>query len=131
VTDTALAALAYILPTFPLGYVWHLKLFRERYRALEIYRENVSPPLGLSSMVVQGVAFAIVYVHVFVPADAGWLAKAFGYAMLGGLLSWSFTTLAWAAKGRVRSMRTSFALETTFTAVQWLVVGFVTAFLLR
>jgi len=25
------AALAYIVPTFPLGYVWHLTTFKERY----------------------------------------------------------------------------------------------------
>jgi hypothetical protein len=130
-TDILSAALAYIVPTFPLGYFWHLTVFKERYRALEIYRENVSPPLGLTSMVIQGIAFAIIYRGVFAAAGTGWVETGIRYAALGGLLSWSFTTLAWAAKGRVTSLRTFFALETAFTVLQWLVVGLLTAFLLR
>ena len=33
-----LALLAYLVPTFILGYVWHLKLFATYYHALGIYR---------------------------------------------------------------------------------------------
>lgn len=129
-SDLLVAALAYIVPTFPLGYVWHLTAFKERYRTLEIYRDNVSPPLGLGSMMIQGIAFAIIYVNVFASPSTGWLEKGLGYAALGGFLSWSFTTVAWAAKGRVTSLKAFFALETAFTVVQWLVVGLLTAALL-
>ena len=33
------------------------------------------------------------------PMTDGWLVKGLAYAALGGVLSWSFTTLAPAAKG--------------------------------
>ena len=40
-----------------------------------------------------------------------------------GLLSWSFTTLAVAAKHPMASISDFFLLETGFTVVQFLVVG--------
>jgi len=49
------------------------------------------------------------------------------YAAFGGLLSWSFTTIAAAAKGPMTSIRDFFAIETAFTALQWIVVGLLTA----
>ena len=128
-TDILVAALAYIVPTFPLGYVWHLTVFRERYAALNIYREKVEPLLGLTSMVIQGIGFAVIYVGVIAPLSGGWINRAATYAALGGFLSWSFTTIAAAAKSPMTSVRDFFAIETAFTAVQWIVVGMVTALL--
>ena len=128
-TAILVAALCYVLPTFPLGYVWHLTLFKDRYRALEVYRDDPIPALGLSSMIVQGIAFGIIYVGVISPMSGGFPVKAAAYAALGGLLSWSFTTLAWAAKARLSSIADFFKIETMFTVVQWVVVGIVTAFL--
>jgi hypothetical protein len=57
----------------------------------------------------------------------GWLPKAPAYAALGGFLSWSFTTVAAAAKSPMTSIRDFFAIETAFTAIQWIVVGVITA----
>lgn len=125
--DIVKAALCYILPTFPLGLVWHLGPLRARYRELGIYRENVSPPLGLASMIIQGVIFGWAYVAAIAPLAAGWPAKAALYAALGGALSWSFTTLAWAAKARVTAIPAFVAIETAFTLVQWIPVGVLTA----
>ena len=41
-----LAVLAYLLPTFPLGYLWHLTIFADRYHELAIYREQVIIPMA-------------------------------------------------------------------------------------
>ena len=125
--NIAIAALAYIIPTFPLGYIWHLTTFKDRYAALNVYRETVIPPLGLGSMVIQGIIFGYIYVGLIAPMDAGWLAKGLTYAALGGFLSWSFTTVAAAAKSPMTSIRDFFAIETAFTAIQWIVVGIITA----
>ena len=40
--DIVKAALFYIVPTFPLAYVWHLTVFKDRYAALEVYRDDRS-----------------------------------------------------------------------------------------
>ncbi|SJM32231.1 hypothetical protein BQ8482_250116 [Mesorhizobium delmotii] len=44
-----------------------------------------------------------------------------------GILSWSFTTLAVAAKTLMSSVPDYLMIETAFTAVQWIIVGPLTA----
>ncbi|MDE2430589.1 MAG: hypothetical protein KGM99_17860 [Burkholderiales bacterium] len=44
--------LAYLLPTFPLGYFWHLVTFADQCHRLAMYRGEVIIPLGLLSMVI-------------------------------------------------------------------------------
>lgn len=53
-----LAVLAYLAPTFPLGYIWHLKTFKRTYDDLEIFRHDMIIPMGLGSMMLQAVLFA-------------------------------------------------------------------------
>lgn len=116
----------YVIATFAIAYVWHLKVFDARYKALGIYRDDVLPLFGLGSMVIQGVCFALVYDGFFAPM-AGWLMAAVAYAAFGAIFSWSFTTLAVAAKSRMTSIRDYVTIETAFTAVQWVVVSLLTA----
>ena len=59
-----LAVLAYLVPTFILGYVWHLKLFTGYYHSLGIYRPDVIVPFGFGAMLLQGCLFAAVYPRV-------------------------------------------------------------------
>jgi hypothetical protein len=51
-------ALAYLVPTFILGYAWHLVLFTSYYERLAMYRRDVVIPLGLASMTIQSLFFA-------------------------------------------------------------------------
>jgi hypothetical protein len=55
-------------------------------------------------------------------------ARGLLYAMTGGLLSWSFTTIAVAAKNVMASVPDYLLIETAFTFVQWIIVGPLTAF---
>jgi hypothetical protein len=113
--------LAYIIPTFALGFVWHLKLFDAYYRDLEIYRSDIIIPFGFLSMVAQGVIFSFMYPRLF--ARPNLVATGLRFAMLAGLLSWTFTTLAVAAKHHMTSVPRFVAIETAFTVVQFLIVG--------
>jgi hypothetical protein len=56
-----LAVLAYLVPTFALGFVWHLVLFRSYYEALAIYRRDIIIPFGFLAMLIQAAIFAWVY----------------------------------------------------------------------
>jgi hypothetical protein len=123
-----LAVLAYVLPTFPLGFVWHLILFEDYYAALQIYRADIIVPFGLASMLIQAVLFAWIYDKAFAGQAGGWLARGLRYALTGGLLSWSYTTLAVGAKNLMASVPDYLLIETAFTAVQWIIVGPLTAF---
>ena len=118
-----LAVAAYLVPTFPLGYFWHLTTFRAQYEKLEMYRDQVIIPFGLTSMFVQALIFAWAYPRLFSTSPDQWLNGAAGFFVVFGLLAWSFTTLPVAAKYRMTSVRSFMLLESAFTAVQFLVVA--------
>lgn len=123
-----LGVLAYVVPTFALGFVWHLILFERYYAELAIYRSNVIIPFGFLSMLIQAVLFAWVYEQAFARRGGTFLSRGLVYAAFGAVLSWSFTTLAVAAKNVMASVPDYLTIETAFTVVQWLLVGPLTAY---
>ena len=116
-----LSVLAYLLPTFPLGYLWHLVVFADQYHRLEMYRADVIIPFGLIAMALQAVIFAWAYPRLFQRDE--WAAGALRFFAIIGTLSWSFTTLPVAAKYRMTSVTDFLLLETAFTAVQFALVS--------
>jgi len=126
----AIGAFSYLIPTFALGFVWHLVAFKGYYDALEMYRKDVIIPFGFLSMSIQALLFAWVYARVF----AQWSdlkTRVLGYAAFGAALSWSFTTIAVAAKNVMSSVPNYLLIESGYTLVQWLLVGPLTVLLLR
>jgi hypothetical protein len=125
----AIGALCYLIPTFSLGFVWHLIAFKEYYDALAIYRSEVIVPFGFLSMSIQALLFGWIYARVFAPwPDPA--SRVFGYAAFGALLSWSFTTIAVAAKNIMSSVPDYLLIESGFTIMQWLIVAPLTVVLL-
>jgi hypothetical protein len=118
--------LAYLIPTFMLGYVWHLVLFTGYYERLAMYRREVVIPLGLASMAVQSVFFAWTWERLAETGIALW-GRTWRYALFGAALSWSFTTLAVAAKNVMSSVGDYLVIESAFTATQWVLVAAATA----
>lgn len=118
-----LAVLGYVLPTFPLGILWHLVTFGEAYQRLDLYREDMIFPLGLASMLVQGVIFAWAYPRLFDTARAAWLRSALGFAATFAPLAISFAVLPTAAKYHMNSVADFLALETGFTVLHFAVVS--------
>ena len=126
-TRFGLGVLAYVVPTFALGFVWHLMLFHGYYERLAIYRKDIIIPFGFLSMLIQAFLFAWVYQRAFAQRNCSLLSRGLGYAAFGAVLSWSFTTLAVAAKNVMTSVPDYLVFETAFTAVQWIMVGPLTA----
>jgi hypothetical protein len=118
-----LAVLAYLLPTFPLGYFWHLVIFADRYHQLAMYRDDVIIPLGLASMAIQALLFAWAYPRLFGNRAASWRSGALNFGLFFGALAWSFAVLPVAAKYRMASVPDFVLLETVFTALQFTVVS--------
>jgi hypothetical protein len=118
-----LGVLAYLVPTFALGFVWHLMLFKDYYEHLGIYRKDIIIPFGFLSMLIQSFVFAWVYQQGFTHRNGNSLSRGLRYAAFGAVLSWSFTTLAVAAKNVMTSVPDYLAVETAFTVVQWIMVG--------
>jgi hypothetical protein len=117
------AVCAYLVPTFALGFVWHLVLFQSYYDALAIYRHDIIIPFGFLSMLIQAGIFAWLYDKAFAGLALSWLPRAIAYGAVGAILSWSFTTLAVAAKNVMTSVPEYLLIETAFTAVQWTLVA--------
>lgn len=118
-----LAVLAYLLPTFPLGYFWHLVTFAERYHQLAMYRDDVIIPLGLASMAIQAVLFAWAYPRLFGDRATSWLRGAASFGLFFGALAWSFAVLPVAAKYRMSSVPDFLMLESAFTILQFTIVS--------
>jgi hypothetical protein len=122
-TRFTVGVLAYIVPTFALGFVWHLIAFKSYYAALAMYRADVIIPFGLLSMLIQAVIFALLYVKVVAPRNGSFGSRVLVYGGMGAALSWSFTTLAVAAKNVMTSVPDYLLIETSFTVVQWIMVA--------
>ena len=115
---------AYVLPTFPLGYFWHLTIFASQHHALQVYRPDIIIPFGLLSMLIQGSLLSWVYPKVMrANTDSSWLADGLKFGLAAGAFAWSFTTLAVAAKHVMTSVPLYVVLETGFTIAQYIVVG--------
>src|SRR3984957_6505114 len=118
-----LGVAAYLVPTFPIAYAWHLVVFAPAYDALGIYRPDPIIPFGFASMLIQGVVFSWAYPRLFPDRGNGIWRPGFIYGFALAILSWSFTTLAVAAKNVMGSIPTYIELETGFTLLQFAVVG--------
>ena len=130
-TRFILVALAYLVPTFILGFVWHLVLFERTYKALAIYRSDIIIPFGFGSMLIQAAIFAWIHEKALAPRGGSFAAQALTYAAVGAVLSWSFTTLAVAAKNVMASVPDYLLIETGFTLVQWAMVAPLTVLAFR
>ena len=118
-----LGVAAYLVPTFPIAYVWHLVLFAPAYDALGIYRPDPIVPFGFASMVIQGVIFSWAYPRLFPARGSALFRPGLAYGLALAILSWSFTTLAVAAKNIMSSVPLYLLLETGFTLLQFAIVG--------
>ncbi len=118
-----LAIFAYLVPTFALGFVWHLVLFEQYYKVLAMYRSDVIIAFGFLSMLLQAGLFAWIYTKGVATQNNPFWMRALGYGALGAVLSWSFTTLAVAAKNVMTSVPDYLVIETAFTTLQWIMVA--------
>jgi hypothetical protein len=120
-TKRILAILAYVLPTFPLGYLWHLTVFADYYKSLNVYREDILIPFGIGSMLVQGFIWSVIYERLF--SGESILRGAAKFAVLACPLAWSFLVIAVAAKHHMSSVSGYVQIETAFVLVHYAIVS--------
>ena len=116
-----LAVLAYMLPTFPLGFFWHLAIFADYYKSLHVYREEIIIPFGIASMLIQGIIWSVVYERLF--SGESILRGAVKFAALACPLAWSFMVLAVSAKHHMSSVSGYLGIETAFIMVHYTIVS--------
>ncbi|MEJ6392371.1 hypothetical protein V8J82_03835 [Gymnodinialimonas sp. 2305UL16-5] len=122
-----LAAAIYPLIVFPLALVWHLVLFKDRYMTFGYFAGEPNIPVGLVTMIIQGVVLAAMY-PMFKLRHTGH-ARAFLFAGLLGLFFWTSHVLALVAKQNVPQAGTYIVMETAYLSLQFglfaLALGFI------
>lgn len=122
-----LGTIAYIVVTFPMAVLWHMKIFRTKYMAWKYFGEDVKPILGLISMIVQGIVFS--YGYSVLSVDHSALSAGICYALVMGLFLWSVHVLA--AMGKSSAVRhfEFFWMETAYLALQFGVYGILISYI--
>lgn len=116
--------LAYLVPTFALGFVWHLVLFQSYYEALAMYRRDIIIPFGFPSMLIQAAIFAWLYEKAFAVRHGGlWtkgncLRRRRSVALLE-----LHDACGWREQRDGASVPDYLLIETVFTLVQWTLVA--------
>lgn len=117
-----LAALGYLVPTFILGFTWHFWFFPGVYEGLGIYnRAEPIIPLGMLSMVIQGLVMA--YLFPFFRREGSAVGRGVVFGLVMGVFLFSVSTLANAAKILVTDMGTWLLIQAAFHVVQFVIAG--------
>lgn len=112
-----LSAAGYIIIVFPLAVGWHAGLFKEKYVTFGYFVEQPNIPVGLASIVIQGLALALIY-PLFHTGRVGFV-RAFQFTGLMGLFFWTSHVLALVAKQNVPNAGGFIAMETGYLALQF------------
>ena len=121
--------IAYIIVTFPLAVLWHMKIFRTKYMEWQYFGDDVKPILGLASMVVQGLVLSYGYSVLNVNHSA--LLTGICYALVMGVFLWSVHVLATMGKSsKVRHFE-FFAMETVYLAIQFIIYGIAISYIFK
>lgn len=114
-------ALAYLVATFPLAFIWHLVLFEGIYDELGVFRDEPNVALGLAAIVVQGLLLSYAFPRVY---RGGSVVRAgVKVGLLAGMFLWSSQVVAAAAKQEVSSLATWLGIETAYFLLQFTLVG--------
>ncbi len=114
---------AYVVGTFPLAYLWHLTIFVEQYDALGVLRDDPVVPFGFVTILIQGAFFSWAYPRLFDTARTAWIGSGVKAALAFGIIAWSFSVLAVAAKNHMDSVSGFMALESAWTVLQFAVTA--------
>ena len=121
--------IAYIIVTFPLAVLWHMKIFRIKYMAWEYFGNDLKPMLGLPSMVVQSVVLSYGYSVLSVNHSA--LLTGIFYSLVMGVFLWSVHVLATMGKSSNVRHFEFFAMETVYLAIQFIIYGVAISYIFK
>ncbi len=85
-----LGLVAYVVPSFPMAFAWHLTIFAENYAALDLLRADPILPMGFATMLMQGALFSWMYPRLFSTERANWQVSAMKAFAVFGLTATSY-----------------------------------------
>ncbi|MDR3678749.1 MAG: hypothetical protein P4L41_02210 [Flavipsychrobacter sp.] len=116
-----LGALAYIIPSMPWGYFWHLKVFKKKYDKWEFFGPAPSVPLAFLAMFIQGTILSLTY--AFLPIEHTSAANVFAFASIMGIFFWSRVVVPTMASHVTTRTPGFFLLETAYLIGQYALFG--------
>ncbi len=116
-----LTVLAYVAATFGVQGASHFAVFAAHYAAIPIMRAEPVIAMGLGSMLIQGVLFALLFPAFQRGSGAVWDGVKFSWA-LGGFLA-SYIVLGEAGKYAIPSIASWIAVEGSVAFVQYTLFG--------
>lgn len=120
----------YLLITFPLAYIWHLVAFEQTYANLGYFtREEPIIAFGFGAILLQGILLSVIYPYLC--RGKSLVSGAFMLALVMGGYHWTAHVLAEAAKHSIAPLPVWFALESLYLAIQFILGGFLFAFVYR
>ena len=112
-----LAAVAYVLVSFAIAAPWHFVLFHDLYESFGLYNRTAPIiPLGLLSMLLQGVTLALLYRRWYRGGHP--VAEGARFGLLVGVVFYSIAALATAGKIQVSSLGSFLAVQAGFCLLQ-------------
>ena len=121
--EIILSILAYLVFTFPIAYIWHLKWFKTKYEQWSYFGNNPSPPVGFIAILIQGIILAIAY--SLLPLNLHAWDTTFWFIILMGIFHWSIHVVAAMAKNQESRNKHFFLMETIYLIIQFGVFGII------
>ncbi|MEL6464804.1 MAG: hypothetical protein AAFQ58_07530 [Pseudomonadota bacterium] len=122
-----LATVGYTLIVFPLAMIWHVGLFEEAYHAFGYFDGEPNIPLGLVTILSQGILLSIMY--PMFAAHTPSFSQAARFCVLVGAFFWTSHVLALVAKQNVPDAMRFVVMESLYLGLQFgafaIVLGFV------
>lgn len=116
-----LTALAYIIPTMPYAYFWHMVWFKKKYEAWQYFGGDASVPLGFTSMIFQGIILS--YAYAILPIDHASLQVSMSFTAILGTFFWTSHVVAAMAKHGATRTKGYLILETIYLVGQFGMFG--------
>lgn len=117
-----LATASYIVLSFVIAYPWHLVWFHDLYVSMgAVTRPEPIVPLGIFTMVIQGVVIAYFYPFWYRGGNPLWSGIRFSLTI--GLLIYTVMGFGTAAKFNIEPIGTFLAYHTVFQFLQFTITG--------
>jgi hypothetical protein len=116
-----LTVLAYVVATFGVQGTSHFLINADHYAAISIMRAEPVVPMGIASMIIQGLIFAYLFPAFIMPKHPIKSAIVFSWA-IGGFLA-SYVALGEAGKYSIPSIPSWMVVEVSAAFVQFTLFG--------
>ena len=117
-----LATISFVALSLPIAMIWHMVLFHEQYAAFGAFtRAEPIVPLGMLSMVMQGVVIA--YLYPFYNRGGNPIKQGVKFSLLMGVMIYTMMGFSAAAKTVIEPVPEFLIYVTAYCLIQFTITG--------